>query len=56
MSTEPQENNSTGGNPATNETSDCNTDDEAIKGNLKVYNFPSYNKTNFENVNGIEQL
>lgn len=48
MSTEPQENNQTGGGPATNETSDCITEDEAINGNLKVYNFPAHNKTKFD--------
>lgn len=48
MSTEPQENNQTEGGPATNETSDCITEDEAINGNLNVYNFPAHYKTKFD--------
>lgn len=48
MSTEPQENNQIGGGPTTNETSNCITEDEAINGNLKVYNFPAWNKTKFD--------
>lgn len=44
MSTEPQENNQTGGGPATNGTCDCITEDEAINGNLKVYNFYAHTK------------
>lgn len=40
-----QETNQSGGGLTTNETSDCITEEEAINGNLKVYNLPALDKT-----------
>ena len=43
-----QETNQSGGGLTTNETSDCITEEEAINGNLKVYNLPALDKTKFD--------
>lgn len=48
MSTEQEENNQTGGGHTTDETSDCITEEEAINGNLKVYNLPALDKTKYD--------
>lgn len=48
MSTEQEENNQTGGGHTTDETSDCITEEEAINGNLKVYNLPALAKTKYD--------
>ena len=43
-----QETNQSRGGFTTNETSDCVTEEEAINGNLKVYNLPASDKTKFD--------
>jgi hypothetical protein len=47
-SIEPRESYQTGGGLTSNETSDCITEEEAINGNLKVYNLPALDKTKFD--------
>lgn len=48
MSIDPQKTNQTGGGLTTNETSNCVTEEEAINGNLRVYNLPAADKTKFD--------
>ena len=48
MSITTQGSNQTGGGITTDETGDCITEEEAINGNLKIYNFPAQNKTKFD--------
>ena len=45
-----QETNQSGGGFTTNETIDCVTEEEAINGNLKVYNLPALDKTKFDSL------
>lgn len=47
-STMPQASNQTGGGQTAYETNDCITEEEAINGNLKVYNLPALDKTKFD--------
>lgn len=47
-STMPQASNQTGGGQTAYETNDCITEDEAINGNLKVYDLPALDKTKFD--------
>lgn len=48
MPSKPKENYQIGGGLTTNDSSECITEDEAINGNLKVYNLPALNKTKFD--------
>lgn len=46
----PQASNQTVGGQTAYETNDCITEDEAINGNIKVYNLPALDKTIFDSL------